>query len=57
MTLSELYKKLDMESPADMEYFEQFADLLELEEELPFDLFYMALSEVTAENAGELVEN
>ena len=57
MTLNELYKKLDMDSPADMEYFEQFADLLEIEEDIPFDLFYVALSEITPENAGELVEN
>ena len=57
MTLNELYKMLDMEEPADFEYFEQFADLLETDEDVPFDLFYTALSAVTPENAGELVEN
>lgn len=57
MTLNELFKKLDMDGPADMEYFEQLADLLEIEEDIPFDLFYVALSEITPENAGELVEN
>ena len=30
MTLSELYKTLDMEGPSDLEYFEQFADLMEM---------------------------
>ena len=57
MTLSELYKALEMESPADLDYFEQLADLMEMDEDVPFDLFYMALSGVKPENAGELAEN
>ena len=57
MTLNDLYKKLDMERPEDFEYFEQLADLLEAEEDVPFDLFFTVLSKVDAETAGELTEN
>ena len=57
MTLDKLYKLLEMDVPEDMEYFEQFADLMEMDEDVPFDLFYMALSGVKPENAGELAEN
>jgi len=57
MTLAQLYKKLDMEDPSELEYFEQFADLMEMDEDIPFDLFYMALSGAEAETAGDLVEN
>jgi hypothetical protein len=57
MTLEKLYKLLEMDGPEDMEYFEQFADLMDMDEDVPFDLFYMALSGVKPENAGELAEN
>lgn len=57
MTLEKLYKLLEMDGPEDMEYFEQFADLMEMDEDVPFDLFYIVLSKLTPENAGELAEN
>ena len=57
MTLSELYEKLEIETPKELEYFEQFADLIEMPEKLEFDLFYIVLSELDAETAGELTEN
>ena len=57
MTLEKLYKLLDMDGPEDLEYFEQFADLMEMDEDVPFDLFFIALSKLTPENAGELAEN
>ncbi len=57
MTLSELYKALEMESPADLDYFEQLADLMEMDEDIPFDLFYVVLSGLDPEKAGELIEN
>ena len=57
MTLEKLYKLLEMDGPEDMEYFEQFADLMDMDEDIPFDLFYMALSGVKPENAGDLAEN
>ncbi len=57
MTLKELYEKLEMEGPGDFEYFEQLADLIECEEDIPFDLFYSALSQVSGETMTELTGN
>ena len=57
MTKTELYELLEIDSPADMEYFEQMADLLETEEEISEELFRHALSEIRPENAGEFAEN
>lgn len=57
MTLAKLFALLEMESAEELEYFEQFADLMEMDEELSFDLFYAALSGLNAETAGELAEN
>ncbi len=57
MTLSKLFAALDMETAEDLEYFEQFADLMEMDEDISFDVFYAALSGMNAETAGELAEN
>ena len=57
MTKEELYELLEIDTPADLEYFEQLADLLETEEEISESLFRHALSEIRAENAGEFAEN
>ena len=57
MTERELYDLLEIDSPEDVEYFEQLADLLETDEEISEDLFRHALSAIRAENAGEFTEN
>jgi len=57
MTQEDLYALLEIDAPADLEYFEQFADLLETDETVARHLFADALSAVTAENAGEFTEN
>ena len=57
MTKEELYDLLEIDTPADMEYFEQMADLLETEEEISPELFRDVLSQIQAENAGEFAEN
>jgi hypothetical protein len=57
MTEKELYGLLEIDSPEDVEYFEQLADLLETDEEISEDLFRHALSAIRAENAGEFTEN
>ena len=57
MTKQELYKMLELDSPADLGYFEQMADLLECEEEISFDLFYDVLSLVEADTAASIIEN
>ena len=57
MTLSQIYSMLDMDSPSDFEYFEQLADLIECEEEIPYDLFFMTLSEVSSETTTDILGN
>lgn len=57
MTLAGLFEMLDMDTPADFEYFEQFADLMESEEDIPFDLFYSVISEASPETMTELTGN
>ncbi len=57
MTEKDLYDLLEIDSPEDVEYFEQLADLLETDEEISEALFRHALSAIRAENAGEFTEN
>ena len=57
MTLAKLFKQLEMDTPEDLEYCEQLADLLEMDEDIPFDLFYIALSKIDPQTAGDLIEN
>ena len=57
MTKQELYDLLEIDAPEDVEYFEQLADLMEAEEEIPEDLFRDALSALRSENAGEFAEH
>ena len=57
MTEKELFDLLEIEDPAEVEYFEQMADLLETDLEIPEGLFRLALSKITPENAGEFMEN
>ncbi|HQC35844.1 MAG TPA: hypothetical protein PL035_02035 [Bacillota bacterium] len=57
MTLSELYNALEIDDPRELEYFEQLAELLEMEEHIPYELFAMALSGLSPESAAELAGN
>ena len=57
MTLSELYDIIELDSPEELEYFEQFAELIECEKDIPFDLFYTALSKAPQEKMTELTGN
>ncbi len=57
MNLKEFLSALDMESPADLKYFEQFAELLECEEPVPYDFFYTALSQADAERLSDITKN
>lgn len=57
MTLAELFEWLEMENPADFEYFEQFAALAECEEELSVRQIYTVLSDVEPALLAELTEN
>lgn len=57
MTREELYRLLEIDSPADLDYFEQFADLMETEGEIDEELFREVFSEVSAVSLGEIIEN
>ncbi len=57
MTKAELYDLLELDTPADFQYFEQFAELLETNQEVTEDQFMDVLSMVDAETMSELVEN
>ncbi|MCQ2553930.1 MAG: hypothetical protein MJ150_06475 [Clostridia bacterium] len=57
MTLDELYELIDIDTPEDFAYFEQMAELLESEENIPFDLFASALSALDLDTATTLIEN
>ena len=57
MTKTELMDMLNMDELYDFEYFEQLADLLECDEEVPFELFFEMLSEASAETMKELIGN
>lgn len=57
MTRTELMDMLNMDELYDFEYFEQLADLLEYEEEIPFELFFEILSETDGEVMKELIGN
>lgn len=56
MERDEIFDLLEMDYPEDFEYFEQFADLIELAEEISFADFHELLSEVETELLGEFVE-
>ena len=57
MTLADLFEMLEMDSPADFEYFEQFAELLECGRDIPFDLFAEVLSGAKQDNLAEFAAN
>ncbi|MCF0150710.1 MAG: hypothetical protein HUJ80_04785 [Firmicutes bacterium] len=57
MTREELYELADIESPADFQYYEQMADLLECPRHYDFEDFFDVLSLIAAEDAGEIIEN
>lgn len=57
MTEEKLFELLDIDVPEDFAYFEQFADLVECEEEIPGELVLKAISGMDGETAAELIEN
>jgi len=57
MDREELYRELDIESPEEFEYFEQYATLLECLDEIEYDDFYQALSMAKADSMAEITEN
>jgi hypothetical protein len=57
MTREELFELLEMDSAEDFGYFEQFAELLECEDEIAFEDFLEVLSKVDTDNLIEINEN
>jgi hypothetical protein len=57
MTTTKLYDLLEIDSPADFQYFEQLAELLECSEEISEEQFMDVLSQVDSQTMTELVEN
>ena len=54
MELSDLYFMLDMEEPEELEYFEQLADLIECEDDIPFELLFTLFEDSTKDTLAEL---
>ncbi len=57
MTRDELFELLEMDTAEDFGYFEQFAELLECEDDIEYDDFYEAISKVDAQTLAEINEN
>ncbi len=57
MTRDELFELLEMDSAEDFGYFEQFAELVECEDEIEYDDFYEAVSKVDRDTLAEINEN
>ncbi len=57
MTREELFELLELDTAEDFGYFEQFAELVECEDEVGYDDFYEALSKVDTNTLAEINEN
>ena len=56
MDFDELLALLDIETPADLVYFEQFADLMETQQDIPFETLNALSGEMEPEVLTELIE-
>ena len=52
-----LYKMLDIEEPADFQYFENLAELLECDEHIEYEDLYSLLKEVDTEILAQLIHD
>ena len=57
MDLNNLMELIEIDSPGDFSYFEQFAALMEIDDRIPFDVLYMLFSSVDPHNLSELTES
>ena len=57
MDRDELFELLDIESGADFQYFENFADLVECEEDIESDIIYDMLEDVDLKTFNEICES
>lgn len=56
MKLEELLEIIDIEEPEEFLFFENFADLIEYEGEIPFDALYALINRVNMVTLGEFIE-
>jgi len=56
MDFDELLSLLDIDSPSELVYFEQFAELMELHQDIPFETLVMLIEGMDPEGLSELVE-
>ena len=52
-----LYKMLDIEEPADFQYFENLAELLECDEHIEYEDLYSLLKEVDKEILAQMIHD
>lgn len=57
MNLEQLYQILDLEQGEDFQYFENFADLVESDENIESELLYQLLEKVDLKTFAELAES
>lgn len=57
MDYDKLMELLDIDSPDDFRFFEQFASLVECDEEIPYDLFFTVLADVDSETLVDITDN
>lgn len=57
MNFNDLLEIMEIDSPDELAYFEQFSALMEYDDEIPFKLFSEALSEADADMLVELTES
>ncbi len=56
MKLEELLEILDIEEPEEFKFFENFADLIEYEGEIPYDALFSLIKKVDMVTLGEFIE-
>lgn len=57
MNREQLYEYLDIDTPADFEYFENMAALLECEEDIPYEEVCALIEDVDKDNLAMLIDN
>ena len=57
MTREELFELLEIDTSEDFQYFEQFAELVECEDEIEYDDFYEVIFGADADTLAEINEN
>lgn len=57
MRIEDLLEKLEIENVEDIKYLESFCELMELDEEIPEEVFYMLFKHMDIETLKELAED